>query len=135
MSDWNSKQYLKFQKERTQPAIDLVSRIALDSPTSIIDIGCGPGNSSAVLQNKLELCAKSLVLSAQFRSYIFSVAYDISVVGRNKPRHYSYKRGFSRTAFSHKWAELVFIQIKAHIIGGGKFFAVCNKAFGDVICR
>lgn len=52
MSDWNSKQYLKFKKERTQPAIDLVSKIQLDSPVSIIDIGCGPGNSSSVLNKR-----------------------------------------------------------------------------------
>ena len=32
MADWNSKQYLKFEKERTQPAIDLVNRISIDKP-------------------------------------------------------------------------------------------------------
>jgi trans-aconitate 2-methyltransferase len=46
---WNPTQYLKFKSERTQPSIDLVSRIALDNPKSIIDIGCGPGNSTQVL--------------------------------------------------------------------------------------
>lgn len=49
MADWNSKQYLKFKKERTQPAIDLVNRIQLENPSKIIDIGCGPGNSTQVL--------------------------------------------------------------------------------------
>ena len=50
--DWQPKQYLQFEKERTQPSIDLVNRIALDSPNRIIDIGCGPGNSTAVLCEK-----------------------------------------------------------------------------------
>ncbi len=51
MTEWNSKQYLKFEKERTQPAIDLANRITLSNPQSIIDIGCGPGNSTNVLRS------------------------------------------------------------------------------------
>lgn len=47
--DWNPDLYLKFNKERTQPSIDLVSRILVDNPSKIIDIGCGPGNSTQVL--------------------------------------------------------------------------------------
>ncbi len=49
MSNWNSSQYLKFKKERTQPSIDLCRRIEFKNPKRIIDIGCGPGNSTAVL--------------------------------------------------------------------------------------
>jgi trans-aconitate 2-methyltransferase len=47
--DWNPDLYLKFDKERTQPSIDLVSRIKFNNPGKIIDIGCGPGNSTQVL--------------------------------------------------------------------------------------
>jgi trans-aconitate 2-methyltransferase len=52
MSDWDPESYLHFANERTQPSIDLVSRIRLDSPKAIIDIGCGPGNSTQVLCRK-----------------------------------------------------------------------------------
>jgi trans-aconitate 2-methyltransferase len=47
--DWNPDLYLKFDKERIQPSIDLVSRILIDNVSKIIDIGCGPGNSTQVL--------------------------------------------------------------------------------------
>lgn len=47
--DWNPDLYLKFDRERTQPSKDLVSRIDFDNPSKIIDIGCGPGNSTMVL--------------------------------------------------------------------------------------
>ena len=47
--DWNPELYLKFDKERTQPTIDLVSRINFENPKRIIDIGCGPGNSTQIL--------------------------------------------------------------------------------------
>ena len=40
---------MKFKNERTQPAIDLAGRLALAAPKKILDIGCGPGNSSQVL--------------------------------------------------------------------------------------
>lgn len=50
MADWNSSQYLKFKNERTQPSIDLINRIVISDPADIIDIGCGPGNSTEQLK-------------------------------------------------------------------------------------
>lgn len=52
MADWDSSKYLKFGNERTQPAIDLVNRINIEKPQKILDIGCGPGNSSKVLAQR-----------------------------------------------------------------------------------
>lgn len=51
MNDWNSNQYTKFEKERTQPSIDLIHRIST-LPKSILDIGCGPGNSTNQLYER-----------------------------------------------------------------------------------
>ena len=51
MSDWNSELYLKFKQQRTQPVLDLVSRIRTLTPERIVDLGCGPGNSTAVLHS------------------------------------------------------------------------------------
>ena len=48
---WDSEKYLKFEKERTQPAIDLVRRVEGRNVSSALDVGCGPGNSSAVIKN------------------------------------------------------------------------------------
>jgi trans-aconitate 2-methyltransferase len=50
--DWNPELYLAFGKERIQPSIDLVARIDYKQPLKIIDIGCGPGNSTQVLHNR-----------------------------------------------------------------------------------
>ena len=50
--DWNPELYLKFDKERIQPSIDLVSRINALQVSKIIDIGCGPGNSTQILAQR-----------------------------------------------------------------------------------
>lgn len=50
--DWKPDLYLKFNRERTQPSIDLVSHINIKKPTKIIDVGCGPGNSTQILTQK-----------------------------------------------------------------------------------
>lgn len=52
MPSWNADQYLRFAAERTRPCRDLVTAVDLDEPRRIIDLGCGPGNSTAVLAQR-----------------------------------------------------------------------------------
>lgn len=52
MTKWEPDLYLKFVTERTQPAIDLVSRIEMKNPRRIVDVGCGSGNSTTVLRTR-----------------------------------------------------------------------------------
>lgn len=51
MWEWNPQQYLLFQKQRTQPAVDLANRVRERDVRTVMDLGCGPGNSTAVLQS------------------------------------------------------------------------------------
>ena len=41
--------YLSFADQRTRPAAELLARVPGPDPQSIIDLGCGPGNSTALL--------------------------------------------------------------------------------------
>jgi trans-aconitate 2-methyltransferase len=52
VTQWNPDLYLAFENERTQPSRDLIARIDLSHPKWIIDIGCGPGNSTRVLRER-----------------------------------------------------------------------------------
>jgi trans-aconitate 2-methyltransferase len=52
MPTWNPNLYLKFSAERTRPAADLASRIPTIDITRVVDLGCGPGNSTAVLRSR-----------------------------------------------------------------------------------
>jgi trans-aconitate 2-methyltransferase len=52
MPTWNAAQYLKFGGERTRPSRDLAARIEVAQPARVIDLGCGPGNSTEVLAQR-----------------------------------------------------------------------------------
>jgi trans-aconitate 2-methyltransferase len=49
---WDPKTYLAFGAERTRPAADLLARVAADEPRHVADLGCGPGNSTALLRTR-----------------------------------------------------------------------------------
>jgi trans-aconitate 2-methyltransferase len=52
MTAWNAAAYLKFGDQRTRPCRDLAARVEVPAPAKVIDLGCGPGNSTAVLHDR-----------------------------------------------------------------------------------
>jgi trans-aconitate 2-methyltransferase len=49
MTEWNASNYLQFADERGRPFADLIARIAAEAPARVVDLGCGPGNLTALL--------------------------------------------------------------------------------------
>lgn len=49
MLDWNPALYRRYEDERTRPAQDLLARVPLTEAARVVDLGCGPGNSTELL--------------------------------------------------------------------------------------
>ena len=49
---WDPAQYLKFAGERMRPAVDLIARVPLAAPRTIVDLGCGTGNVTRLLAQR-----------------------------------------------------------------------------------
>ena len=49
---WSAADYSTFEAERTRPVRDLVRNISRDRAKVVVDLGCGPGNSTEVLTER-----------------------------------------------------------------------------------
>ena len=49
---WSAQQYIAFEVERTRPVRDLLAAVPVAAARFAIDLGCGPGNSTAMLVRK-----------------------------------------------------------------------------------
>jgi len=56
---WSARQYVTFEDERTRPVRDLLSALPLVDAKFVVDLGCGPGNSTEVLATRFPGAAVS----------------------------------------------------------------------------
>ncbi len=46
---WDPDRYLTYADERGRPFVELLARVDADDPATVVDLGCGPGNLTALL--------------------------------------------------------------------------------------
>jgi len=51
---WDPEKYLAYGDLRLRPALDLLGRIPLEAPGTVVDLGCGPGNVTVYLKQRWE---------------------------------------------------------------------------------
>jgi trans-aconitate 2-methyltransferase len=49
---WDPGQYQRFAGERSRPFSELIARVGADRPRYVVDLGCGPGNLTAMLAER-----------------------------------------------------------------------------------
>lgn len=52
MTTWDPAHYLTFADERGRPFVDLLARVEAAAPAVVVDLGCGPGNLTALLAQR-----------------------------------------------------------------------------------
>jgi trans-aconitate 2-methyltransferase len=79
--DWSPGAYLRYEDERTRAARDLLSAVPLSHPAVVVDMGCGPGNSAEILQDRFPRAAitgldSSPAMLAEARRRLPRVRFD-----------------------------------------------------------
>jgi trans-aconitate 2-methyltransferase len=49
---WDVATYRRFSDERARPFVDLVARVPVPSPMTVVDLGCGDGTTTALLADR-----------------------------------------------------------------------------------
>ncbi|MCW2815819.1 MAG: Trans-aconitate 2-methyltransferase [Nocardioides sp.] len=49
---WDPQRYLTYADERGRPFVDLLARVGASAPSTVVDLGCGPGNLTALLAER-----------------------------------------------------------------------------------
>ncbi|GGU09980.1 methyltransferase domain-containing protein [Nocardioides albus] len=52
MTAWDPERYLTYSEERARPFTDLLRRVGADRPKAVVDLGCGPGNLTALAADR-----------------------------------------------------------------------------------
>jgi trans-aconitate 2-methyltransferase len=79
---WDPNQYARFNTERSRPFFDLVGQIGAETPTTVVDLGCGSGELTATLAERWP---------AARVTGIDSSPEMISQAGRNAGRRVSFR--------------------------------------------
>jgi trans-aconitate 2-methyltransferase len=126
MPTWDAKQYLRFNDQRTRPCRELAARIAMAQAKRVIDLGCGPGNSTSVLAERWPGCqltgldsSPEMIAAAQ-KAYPHQTWRIGDIADWADQDEESYDVVFSNAAF--QWVDdhpAIFPKLLARVASGG----------------
>lgn len=62
---WDPRRYLRFTDHRLRPGVELLARIDLEDPTTVVDLGCGPGNLTRLITERWPAAAVTGIDSSE----------------------------------------------------------------------
>jgi len=133
---WDPKTYLVFGEERTRPARELLARVASEHPKRVVDLGCGPGNSTALLAARwpdadLEGVDNSPEMLGNARKQAFSARWteaDVSAWNPASPYDVIFSNAALQWVADHK---RLLPQIMSHVAKDGVFAFQVPRNFAD----
>ena len=103
---WNSHLYLQFERERTRAARDLLAHIPNLNPRYIFDLGCGPGNSTALL---VEAFPSAKIIGVDVSDEMLQVAQERVALAQ-------FVKGDIANWCPNKPADLIFANASLHFL-------------------
>jgi trans-aconitate 2-methyltransferase len=90
MLDWNPALYRRYEDERTRPARELLARVPLAEAAQVVDLGCGPGNSTELLVQRFDGATvigtdNSEAMLASARERLPQARFELSDIGTWEP--------------------------------------------------
>jgi trans-aconitate 2-methyltransferase len=90
MLDWNPALYRRYEDERTRPAQELLARVPLTAAARVVDLGCGPGNSTELLVQRFAGAAvvgtdNSEAMLANARERLPQASFELSDIAAWQP--------------------------------------------------
>lgn len=76
---WDAAVYQRYRDERGRPFDDLVARVLADTPSYVVDLGCGPGDRTATL---LDRWPAATVTGVDSSPEMVAAASGLEVTGR-----------------------------------------------------
>lgn len=133
---WDPKTYLTFGAERTRPAAELLARVANEMPERVADLGCGPGNSTALLaarwpEAKLEGIDNSQEMLSDARNSTVRADWFFSDIAEWSPRG-RYDVIFSNAAL--QWVpghRALLPRLMGYVAPGGMLAMQVPRNFGE----
>jgi len=133
--DWNPGQYQLYHAHRLRPALDLLSRIPVQSPKSVFDLGCGTGEVTALMAKRwpdagitgIDNSTHMLMKAKQIDAHVTWQAMDVQIWQPEQPVDLIYSNAALQWLDGHS---PLFKRLMAYLTPGGWLAVQMPQSWG-----